>query len=286
MILLLAATVLLYSGQSLFLRLYNASRNGAGEMQFTAFYGVCAGLCTLALNGFSFAPGKMTVLLGLINAVVLVVYNVSMSRAGSLGSYAFMMICVLSGGILVPMVYDAFWLGSEFGAMRVTGVALILAAFVIMNLDGLREKKSGRYLIWCLILFFANGAYGVLMSLQQNAMEFTQRNEMIITTFLGSGIITAIAGLVRAPGGFIKGFRMSARSLLMMCLSAACATVAVNLYLYVMKDINLTVLNVVDNGGVLVVSALLAFVIFREKPEARRIAGIILSCASIVLLCL
>jgi len=286
MMLLLVVTVLLYSGQSLFLRLYNASRDGAGEMQFTAFYGVFAGLCTLALNRFAFAPSTATVLLGLLNAAVLVTYNVSMSRAGGLGSYAFMMICVLSGGILVPMVYDAFYLGSSFSGLQYAAVALMLISFVIMNLDGLREKKSGRYLNWCLILFFANGAYGVLMSLQQTMMEFTQRNEMIITTFLGSGLITAAMAMIRSPRGFISGFRMGGRSVLMMCLSAVCATVAVNLYLYVMPYINLTVLNVVDNGGVLAVSAVLAFVVFHEKPAVRTIAGILLACASIVMLCL
>ena len=71
-----------------------------------------------------------------------------------------------------------------------------------------------------------------------------------------------------------------------MFLSALCATIAVNLFLYTMSGINLTVLNVVDNGGVLVVSAILAFVLFKEKPAPRTIAGIVLSCASIVMLCL
>ena len=286
MIYLLYFTVLLYSGQSLFLRLYNASRGGKGEMQFTVFYGMFAGLCTLAVNGFSYAPSAATVLLGLINAAVLVTYNISMSRAGGLGSYAFMMICVLSGGILVPMVYDVLYNKSSFSALQIVAVVLMLIAFVIMNIDGIREKKSGKYLVWCLILFFANGAYGVLMNLQQTIMDFTQRSEMIITTFIGSGLITAALGLVKAPKSLISGFRMSAKSAMLMLLSAVCATVAVNLFLYAMSGINLTVLNVVDNGGVLVVSALLAFLLFREKPEPRTLTGIVLSCASIVMLCL
>ena len=286
MMYLLIFTVLLYSGQSLFLRLYNASRGGRGEMQFTVFYGLFAGLCTLAINRFSYAPSTATVLLGLINAVVLVTYNISMNRAGGLGSYAFMMICVLTGGILVPMVYDMLYNKSSFNAMQIIAVVLMLVSFVIMNIDGIREKKSGKYLIWCLVLFIANGTYGILMNLQQTVMEFTQRSEMIITTFVGSGIVTAAMGLVKDRKGLIGGFRMSLKSALLMLLSALCATIAVNLFLYTMSGINLTVLNVVDNGGVLVVSAILAFVLFKEKPAPRTIAGIVLSCASIVMLCL
>ena len=284
MVVTLAILVMLYSFQSLFLKLYTSSRSGAGELQFSVFYGACAGICTLALNGFSYAPSWITVLLGLVNALVLLTYNITMGRTGSLGSYAFMMICVLSGGILVPMVYDALYLKSSFGPLQIAAVILMLASFVVMNLDGIKEKKSGKYLAGCITLFCANGAYGVLMSLQQTLMDFTQRSEMIITTFMGMGLITAVSSIVKSTRALIDGFRMSARSALFMALSAVSATIAVNMLLYAMKSINLTVLNVVNNGGVLAVSAIFAFVIFREKPAARTIVGIIMACASIVML--
>ena len=64
MVVLLAALVILYSFQSLFLRLYTASRGCEGEMQFSVVYGVFAGICTLAINGFVYAPSWITLLLG------------------------------------------------------------------------------------------------------------------------------------------------------------------------------------------------------------------------------
>ncbi|MBQ4089136.1 MAG: hypothetical protein IJC56_04560 [Clostridia bacterium] len=286
MVVLLAALIILYSFQSLFLRLYNASRNGQGEMQFSVVYGLCAGICTLAINGFVYAPSWITVLLGVINAGVLLTYNISMGRAGSLGSYAFMMICVLTGGILVPMVYDAVYLKNSFNAVQLIAVALMIAAFIVLNLDGIKEKKSGKYLLFCVILFFANGAYGIFMNLQQNLMEFTQRNEMIITTFLGTGIVTAIMAAVKSPRELISGFRMSAKSAAFMMGSAISATIAVNMMLYAMKVINFTVLNVVANGGILVVSSVYAFVLFKEQATVRKLIGIAMACASIVMLSL
>ena len=238
MVVLLAVLIILYSFQSLFLRLYNASRNGQGEMQFSVVYGLCAGICTLAINGFVYAPSWITVLLGVINAGVLLTYNISMGRAGSLGSYAFMMICVLTGGILVPMVYDAVYLKNSFNIVQLIAVALMIAAFIVLNLDGIKEKKSGKYLLFCCILFFANGAYGIFMNLQQKLMEFTQRNEMIITTFLGTGIVTAIMAAVKSPRELISGFRMSAKSAAFMMGSAISATIAVNMMLYALNIAN------------------------------------------------
>ena len=75
-------------------------------------------------------------------------------------------------------------------------------------------------------------------------------------------------------------------SALYMTLSALSATIAVNMMLYAMKVINFTVLNVVANGGILVVSSVYAFTLFREKITVRKLVGIGMACASIVMLSL
>lgn len=283
---LLLVMMTLYSFQSLFCRLYTSARNGGGAIQFSVFYSAFAGLCTLAINGFAYHPSVTTVVLGLINAMMLLTYNVAMVKCGNLGSYAFMMICVLSGGILVPMIYDVAYLGCSFSALQIAAVALMLISFIVMNLDGIAAKKNVRYLLLCATLFVVNGLYGVFMNLQQTLMHFTQRNEMIITAFLGMAAVTTAFELLFARGSFLEGFRMGRRAAVCVLVSAACATAAVNLLMYLMRLMNLTVLNVVNNGGVLVLSAVFAFTLFREKLELRKVLGMALACASIVILSL
>jgi len=279
-------TVMLYSFQSLFNRLYTAERRGRGALPFTVGYGLIVGVCTLALNGFAYRPAMPTLVLGLINGVALLIYNVSMVKCGTLGSYAIMMIAMLSGGILVPMVYDMLYLGTQFSALQLFAVALMLVAFVVMNLDGFKGKKEVPYLIWCAILFAANGLYGVMLNLQQNLMHFTQRNEMIITTFLGTAVLITVFELLFARKSFVEDCRMSGKAWLFMALSSISATVAVHLLLLAMAAVNVTLLNVVNNGGVLVVSAVFAFTLFREKLDLRKGIGIAAACVSIVLLSL
>lgn len=280
----LLVMAVLYSFQSLFCRMYTNARNGEGAAHFTVVYASFAGICTLAVNGFSYAPSRITVLLGLINALVLLTYNVSMVKCGALGSYAFMMICVLSGGILVPMLYDAVYLNYAFSGLQIAAVVLIIAAFIIMNLDGVRAKKNMRYLMWCAILFVVNGLYGVFMNLQQTLMQFTQRNEMIITTFLGMGVMMAGFELIVHRKSFLNGFTMEKKAVVPMVLSSLSATLAVNMLMWVMKSVNVTVLSVVNNGGVLVLSAVFAFTLFKEKMEKHTVVGILMACASIVML--
>lgn len=280
----ITAVVLFATGQSLFCRMYTSAQNGRGAVQFSVLYAFLAGVCTLAIGGFRYAPSGTTLLLGALNAVMLLTYNIAMVHAGNLGSFAFLMIGVLSGGILVPMAYDLLFLGTRLNAWQIAAVAMMLVSFVMMNRDGLSGKKSGAYLAWVGVLFLVNGLYGTLMGLQQNAMEFTQRSEMIVTTYLGTAVIGTLFSLVRERGEFFRGFRMSGRAAAFLGASALCCTGSVNLLLYAMKLVRLTVLNVTVNGGVLVISAGLAYFVFREKMTAWKIAGIGLAAVSVILL--
>ena len=182
------------------------------------------------------------------------------------------------------MAYDLIFLGTRLNAWQIAAVAMMLVSFVMMNRDGLSGKKSGAYLAWVGVLFLVNGLYGTLMGLQQNAMEFTQRSEMIVTTYLGTAVIGTLFSLVRERGEFFRGFRMSGRAAAFLGASALCCTGSVNLLLYAMKLVRLTVLNVTVNGGVLVISAGLAYFVFREKMTAWKIAGIGLAAVSVILL--
>lgn len=284
--LLLVGLVVLFSFQSLFCRLYTQVRGGEGAIPFAVAYALIVGAFTLAASGFSYRPAPATLLLGFLNAFMILLFNLSMVRAGALGSYAFMMVSMLSGGILVPMVYDVFYVGERLGAPGIAGMIVMLAAFVLMNLDGFRGAKSGKYLFWCALLFVVNGFYGILMHLQQLLMKGAQREEMIVTTFLGMAVLTSGFELLIRRRAFLTGFRMSRRALFFLLVSSICATLAVNLLLFAMRRVNLTVLNVVNNGGVLALSAVYAFLIFKEKPDARTVAGLMLACASIVVLSL
>ena len=286
MLFMLFILALLFSFQSLFCRLYTSARNGEGAVQFSVFYAAFVGLCTLAINRFAYVPSGITVLLGLINAMILLTYNIAMVRCGSLGSFAFMMVCSLSGGILVPMVYDALYLGYVFSPIQLIAIALILVAFVLMNLDGIAAKKNMRYLLWCGILFLSNGLYGVIMNLQQTLMNFTLRNEMIITTFLGMALMTSAFQLIVARKDFLDGFNMSRRAMLHLFLSALSATLAVSLMMILMKSVNLTLLSVMDNGGVLVLSAVYAFTLFKEKPKPAGMLGLLLVGTGMLMLIL
>ena len=72
--------------------------------------------------------------------------------------------------------------------------------------------------------------------------------------------------------------------MLHLFLSALSATLAVSLLMILMKSVNLTLLSVMDNGGVLVLSALYAFTLFKEKLKPSGILGLLLVGVGIITL--
>lgn len=290
-LLLVALLVVIYSFQSLFLKLfsarYPAERSAQASTVFNISYGAFAGVATLVAAGFRFSPSRVTLLCGLLNAVALLVYNVSMIQASRRGSYAFQMIAMLFGGIVVPMLHSVLFLGDRLSLLQGAAVALMLVAFVLMNWQGLSLRGNGRsFLMWCLALFLANGLYGVLMNLQQLRMDGAERDEMIVLTYLGMAVLCVVFQGARHPRALLQGFRMPARPLVYLLACCLCATVASHLLLYVLTLVDTTVLYTINNGGVLALSVVYSCVLFHEKLNPPQAAGIALSLASIVMLSL
>ena len=288
---LVAAMTLLFSLQSLFCKLFSqkhaASAPAMTSTVFSITYGAFVGLATLILSGFSFHPSPQTLLFGLLNAAVLLVYNTAMVEASRSGSYSFQMICVLFGGIVLPLLHQVLFLGSSLTGIQVAAIVMMLAAFILLNRKGLTLKGStGKFLLWCAALFFMNGTYGILMNLQQRVMNGAERNEMIILTYLVMSLAYLAWQGIRNRGTLAAGFRMKKGAMVDLVLCCVSATVAAHLMLYLLTVVEAPVLYTIDNGGVLVLSVLYSFILFHEKADAAQITGIALSAVSIVMLSL
>lgn len=288
-ILLLGASIVVATLQSLFSRLYSdrypRATGMASALAYAIFYGAFIGLATLALEGFAFAASSATWILGVANALVLSLYNLSLLQAGISGGYAAMMVSLLSGGILVPAVSNAVFLGQALGAAQLAGIALLLLAIVLMNLRGLSVAgQSRKFYLWCALLFLSNGLYGALLSAQAQLAAGAQRGEMIAITYFGSALACATLLFFRAPREFCPAFHMGGRAALCALGGGVSATIASNLLLFLMHAMNSTVVNTVCNGGVLVVSTLLSAAMLHEKLTRPAVLGMVVACAGIVLM--
>lgn len=295
-ILLVSIMVLCYTCQSLFTRLFSANYQGKDATLSSPVFAVCfggfIGLATLLISGFSFAPAWPTVLFGLLNAAMLILYNTSLIEAGNRGSYSFLMIANLFGGIIVPLFVRVIFYGATLNSLQIIAVILMLISFVVMNARSLSLKGAGgSYYIWCALLFLANGLYSTIMDIQPQTMSNmglpAQRTEMIAISYLGMALVSlAIEWMKGGKKRIVTGFSMGKKSALFALSCGIVATLASNLLLTLVTQVPSTILYTIDNGGVLVLSILCSFVIFKEKPTWEQVLGMVMAVASIIMISL
>ncbi len=290
LIVMVTLMILFFSFQSLFTRLYSANYAGpdAGKATpvFSVCYGVFIALASFLVGGMTFAPSWQTILLGLLNAGMLIFYNTSIIEAGNRGSYSFLMVASMFGGILVPMAIGLLFLGETLSGLQVVAVVMMLISLVLMNVRTISFKGASRsYYIWCIVLFFANGLYGAINNLQAQVMNGAERTEMLTILYLASALAAIATELVKGQGKqLVQGFKMGRKSAIYMVITCLSATAAANLLLYILTLMSSSVLYTIDSGAVLVLSILYSLILFKEKPTWEVVLGMLVAVASIVLI--
>ncbi len=291
--LLLGLMVVCYALQSLFERLYAGSCEGeSGEisLSFAVIFGVFIGAATFAAGcisagGFVFAPSRGTVIYAVCTALMLVIFHLTQIGATTRGSYAIANLCMLFGGILIPMAVSVIRMGQRLSLWQIAAVALMCVAFVLLNCQGvsLRGAKKG-FWFFCIALGLSNGVFGSLLALQADFAP-GERTEMLTVSYLASAVLALLVLLIKkARGGEGRRLRMSRRAVLFAIGCCAVATVAVNILSYLLARMNVTVVNTADNGGVLILAALFGLMIFHEKLTRLQFCGLGVALVSVVLL--
>lgn len=287
---MLTICVVCYTAQSFFNKMFSINYEGPAEAAtpvFSLLYGLIVGVATLCVIGFRFQASPTTWAFGLVNGLVLFLYNLAMIKGARTGPYSFQTIMMLFGCILLPLFFSFVFLHTTISPLQGIGILVTLISFVVFNCKGmdLSVRKKG-YFFWIGLVFCMNGAYGIILDSQQRMLAQTQRNEMIIITFLMSALISLIYLVITCHGQIRVSFRMPGRVWLFILLSSTAATIAVNYVMVLLAAAPAAVVYTVNNGGVLICSALLSFVALKEKMTRNMVLGLGIAVLGLVLLSL
>ena len=285
--LILVVCVACYTSQTFFNKLFSVNYNGPASTAtpvYAVLYGLIVSIVTLLLAGLHFSPSKETVILGCLNGAILFFYNLGIVHASRTGPYAFHSIVMLFGSIVVCLVFSAAYWGDRLTLVQMAGIGVMLIAFIAFNSGGIdfRSVKKG-YFFWVISLFFTNGFYGVLMDAQQR-IHVSERNEMIVVTFFSSAAISALYLLAIQKKQALQAFQMGRKVWGFAIGSSLGAAFAVYTLMILLAYIPSYILYTVNNGSILVVSALLCAVVLKERMTKMTMTGIALSVLSIILL--
>lgn len=262
---------------------------------FSVLYG---GVCiiftfifTACTGGIPLTISLPTVVLGLVNGIVLTIYNHFFLKASATGPYSIVIIFMLSGGLAIPILWSVIIDGNVLNIMQWIAFVLTLISVFILNIPRKGEQVSVRFLVYCTLLGIANGIYGILINSQQAMSDNMENAAMIMLTFGTCAVLSFFIMILPVKGKSVPShdakqclFIFCRRSFVWGLASALCASISVNILMWILSKINVAVVYAFVNGGVLLVSSLISLIFLGEKRTFTKVVGIILSAVAIVML--
>lgn len=293
---LIAFIVLLYTFQSFICKKYSDNYPGDPNVSstiFTIVSGLIVAFVSLAVSGFAFSAGWQTILLALANGIALFGYNMFLIKASQSGSYSVLMVCNLAGGIIVPSVVAILCFGDKLTWIQAVSVLSIFAAVYMMSIKKASDETDGAEIIlankklfplFCLLLALCNGTYGSLLDAQQRLIGTAEREEMVALTYIFAVLFSAGKLGLQKRKSFLSSFKQTKTSLIFLIICSLIVATAVNLLVYLIPLVNITVLYTFDNAGVMLLSVLLSCIFFKEKLSPVNYVGCAIMTAAFVCL--
>ena len=234
----------------------------------------------LFIGGFRVEFSVVSVFLAVLFALVMIPYYMIGIKVLSLGSLAIYSMFMMLGGMLVPFFYGVVFLRESVSAAQVIGTVL-LTGFIILQAISQSDsntttggKQSAKtkvtFFVLCLIIFFLNGLTGVIAKAHQMSESSVDEVSFIVI----SCALTAIFSMILLAFEFLRNRKEKRRQVMtalkikpmgIMVLIGATAYTGNFLHLLAANDVPASVQFPLVSGGVIVLSALVSALFFKEK---------------------
>lgn len=289
-VLLISLIIVIYTFQSFLCKKYSDNYpgdSGDSSTVFTIVSGLITCILAIVISGFDFNPSLSTVLLGLLCAASLIGYNFFIIKASQTGPYSVLMVFMLAGGIIVPAIVAVVGFGDAISPFKILGIIVVIVSVYLMNRKEDEEgSQSKMFIFTCLALGICNGAYGAFFDISQritasNGLE-NEKEEMVAITYATAAIVSLIILAFKKKKATFAAFKQNKRSLFYILTCSLAVSVAINLLVYILQYVDVTILYTFDNAGVLLLSVIMSSVFFKEKLSRINIIGCITMCIALV----
>lgn len=184
---------------------------------------------------------------------------------------------------IVPTLYAVFFLGEGLTAKQIFGIILILVALgLCANPRYSKEPLTRKWYLYAFGLFLANGLIGIFYKVTGKILDKSEYDAMLC--------VAAITAIIQFLGIFlaekIRFKKISAfpqgKKLILVFAAGLCTCSFIKLNLYVSNLLPAAVIFPVSNCGIVILSTLAGFMLFKEKLSKMQIWGIIIGIASIL----
>lgn len=228
------------------------------------------------------------------------------TRALSVGPLALTSI-IISGSGIIPALYGVIFLGEQITVWQIIGIILMLVS-VFFSVDKEPEKRKAdlRWLLLTILCFILNGLVGVCQKVHRASPYAAEINEYLLLTFFFVVLFTGLYLLILKKKGIVKTVRLFGnapkeeaeaaktpeeqpvkkslfRRVFVILLIGGLANALINIFnLYLSGAFDAALFFPVMNGGSVLTTLLLSFIIFREKFTGRRALSLVIGVIALL----
>ncbi len=283
--LIIAFIIILSTVQNLLCKTYTVSYSG-DSVDAAAIYALVTGgvtaVAAFALYGFSFGFSGLTLILGLVNAFLGAVLDLSLIKISRTGPYSVQMVFIINGGILIPAAVSACF-GDEVSWMKWLAIAVMFPAVYLISCKKNETFTDRRtFFIYCVLAALGNGGFLSMLDVQQRLTGAEEKNAMVAVSYFGMAVISALWLICTHKGKPFAAFRMSKKALLYLILSGIVIAVAINAKVYMLPLVSTALLYTFDNAGTLLLSVVSSCILFKEKLSPKNTVGCCILIAALI----
>lgn len=198
---------------------------------------------------------------------------------------------IFSYSLILPTLYGILFFKESVNYLFFIGLLLLLISSFLIRSDQEKAENTSQkkipkkgltvWLIFISLAFAGNGFCSIFQTMQQKAFDGAYKCEFMV-------LALSVASLSLLPVSLVterKKIQKSGKGLLLCGISSGISTGLVNLFvMYAVNYLTASLVFPLISGGSLLLTFLVALLLFKEKFHPKQYIGLFLGVASIVLL--
>lgn len=280
---ILIITVICYSAQSVFQKIYNEIQPNKGigslylfniSMTFSAlifFFIASRGNLTFHIPTLLFGVG-----FGICYGTAFL-FNLLAVRNGPMS----MTVLIVSYSLIVPALYGILFLNETVKLSITMGIVLLLLSILLINKKSNKIVVTKKWAFYAFLAFLGNGGCSTIQKCHQVVYPKAYQSELMISALLPTVVLFCI---LFAVSGNKPSFKEAKKGLCFPLITGICNG-AVNLsVMYLSSEIPAVLLFPIISGGGIVVTYFTARFLFKEYLSVSQKIGFLLGTISVIVM--
>lgn len=237
------------------------------------------------VSNVSFRFSVFSALLGMLFSALIMLVLIFTLKAQSQGSFAYTTI-IISLSAIIPSLSGALFFKEKISFYQIVGIVMMIVCIVLSpnKTHGSEKPFNVKWLIYCMLAFFATGFIGVTQKIHQNSA--VHKDEMpifLLTAFLVGMVVSGIIYIINARHtARAKSVPVSKSAFILPIVSGVCLSIPHTVNLFLSGVLPSILFFPTANLCPMILNMLTSVFLFKEKLSFKQWLGILFGILSTV----